>query len=191
MVEYSSMFLAAFGLAMCIIDHELTLSKSDSSYWRYSLLIYNLFCTGGLMYSIYTRYMLHLSVQILHGNAYDFETIKSMGWRSQLYKEFFIVALSPIPGFNLITYNEKNVDYNLVIQYDLNDIMLALMFVRIYLFGRWLLHQTTYMHPRSQRVCMMNGCQAEMMYAVKALMREYPYRCIVGTIVVSIMIYAY
>jgi hypothetical protein len=82
LVEYSSMFLGAFGLAMCIIDHELTLSKGDSVYWRYSLLLYNLACTIGLMFSIYTRYSLKLQLTILHGDAYDFETIKSIGWRS-------------------------------------------------------------------------------------------------------------
>lgn len=62
MVEYSSMFLGAFGLAMCIIDHELTLSKGDSSFWRYSLLSYNLLCTIGIIFAIYTRYYLNLQL---------------------------------------------------------------------------------------------------------------------------------
>ena len=65
------------------------------------------------------------------------------------------------------------------------------MFLRIYLFTRWILFVTSYMQPRSQRVCTMNGCEANLMYAVKGLMREHPYRCIVGTIIASIMIYAY
>jgi len=60
LVESCSMFLGAFGLAMCILDHELTLSKGDSVHWRYSLLLYNLACTIGLMFSIYTRYSLNL-----------------------------------------------------------------------------------------------------------------------------------
>jgi hypothetical protein len=81
LIESCSMFLGAFGLAMCIVDHELTLSKNDSAYWRYSLLLYNLVCTISLMFSIYTRYSLNLELTILHGNAYDFETIKSLGWR--------------------------------------------------------------------------------------------------------------
>jgi hypothetical protein len=38
---------------------------------------------------------------------------------------------------------------------------------------------------------MMNGCEAGQMYALKALMRENPYLCIVGTIITSIVIYAY
>ncbi len=191
MVEYSSMILAGFGLAICIFDHELTLSKKDSSHWRYSLLLYNLACSIGLMFSIYTRYYLNLQLQILHGNAFEFETIKSIGWRPQMYKEFIIVALAPFPGFNLITYNERNIDFNLLLQYDLNDLLLALMFFRIYLFGRWVLFQTSYMQPRSQRVCTMNGCEAELMYALKAIMREYPYLCIISTIITSILVYAY
>lgn len=62
MIEYTSMFLGSFGLAMCIIDHEITLSKEDSSYWRYSLLFYNLACTIGVMFAIYTRYYLTLQL---------------------------------------------------------------------------------------------------------------------------------
>ncbi len=62
LAESSSMFFAGFGLAMCILDHELTLLKGDSTYWRYSLLLYNFGCTLALMYSIYTRYQLNLKL---------------------------------------------------------------------------------------------------------------------------------
>jgi hypothetical protein len=70
----------------------------------------------------------------------------------------FIIALAPLPGFEKITYIEYNIDYDTEIEYDLNDILLALMFLRVYIFARWLLFSTTFMNPRSQRVCTMNGC---------------------------------
>ncbi len=108
-----------------------------------------------------------------------------------MYKEYFIVLLAPIPGLNLITFKEYNVDYDINVIYDVNDILLALMFLRIFLFARWIIFNTSYMEPRSQRVCMMNGCEADQMYALKALMRENPYHCIVGTIITSIIVYAY
>ena len=96
----------------------------------------------------------------MNGNAFDFETIKSIGWRKYLFYEYFIILLAPFPGLDLITYREYNVDYNIYVSYDLNDILLALMFLRIFLFARWIIFNTDYMKPRAQRLCTMNGCNA-------------------------------
>ena len=149
LVEYSAMFLGFFGLLICILDQELTLKDGDFTSWRYSLLVYNMLCTIVLMFALYSRYYLQLKLLILNGKAFEFETIKSIGWRNYLFKEYFIVLLAPLPGLNLVTFREYNVDYDIYVKYDVNDILLALMFFRIFLFARWIVFNTDYMRPRS------------------------------------------
>jgi hypothetical protein len=47
------------------------------------------------------------------------------------------------------------------------------------------------MNPRSQRVCMVNGCEANTMFAIKALFKQRPYLILYGSLLVMTVIFGW
>lgn len=47
--------------------------------------------------------------------------------------EVFICLLTPYPFFIGITISEHNIDYMIVVKYELNDYLTTFMFARVYL----------------------------------------------------------
>lgn len=57
------------------------------------------------------------------------------------------------------------------IVYEWNELMLATMFVRIYMPFRCYFYLTEFINPRTQRVCAMNGCEADTFFALKSVLK--------------------
>lgn len=64
-------------------------------------------------------------------------------------------------------------------------------FVRLYIVLRFILLISKFMNPRSIRVCVINGCSANHMFAMKAFMKQKPYVFISITLCVSIFLFGY
>lgn len=79
----------------------------------------------------------------------------------------------------------------MTISYEVNEILLCMMFARIYFFLRFTLIVSMFMNPRSNRVCVMNGCEADHMFAIKAIMKQMPYTFITITLVITIFLFGY
>jgi len=47
------------------------------------------------------------------------------------------------------------------------------------------------MNPRSKRVCGMNGCEADLMFAVKSIMKQRPFTGITISLAVTIVLFGY
>lgn len=86
---------------------------------------------------------------------------------------------------------EVNSNWSTTFSYELNHILLCFSFVRIYIFYRFGLSISKFMNPRSKRVCQMNGCEANQMFAIKALMKEMPFELLLFTIFVTIVLFGY
>jgi hypothetical protein len=69
--------------------------------------------------------------------------------------------------------------------------MMCFSFLRVYLILRFTLIVSKFTNPRSKRVCVMNGCEADHMFAIKSLMKENPYLFITSTIVLTILLFGY
>jgi hypothetical protein len=63
--------------------------------------------------------------------------------------EVLVNLISPYPFFSGMKYKEFNPDYDYETIYDINDILLAFSFIRVYLFIRFILVVTMYASPRS------------------------------------------
>lgn len=50
---------------------------------------------------------------------------------------------------------------------------------------------TSYMSPRAQRVCFSNGCEANIMFAIKAEMKNKPYTILLTSLMVSTAMFSY
>lgn len=90
-----------------------------------------------------------------------------------------------------MTYTESNKDFGTVTEYEINDILLSFAFIRIYLLIRYIMVITQYVTPRSQRICGMNGCAADEMFAIRAIMKENPYSLLLYSMVISTLIFGY
>jgi hypothetical protein len=85
--------------------------------------------------------------------------------------EQMLMLLAPYPFFKDVTFEEYNDQFKVTIIYELNDIMMCLSFIRAYVFLRYPIIISRFMNPRSKRICTMNGCDANLMFAVKSFMK--------------------
>lgn len=88
-----------------------------------------------------------------------------------LILEIVLNVVAPYHMFDGIYYHEYVEAYDHTIKYEINDLMLFFMFVRLYLPCRFGFYLSQFMTPRTQRVCAMNGCASNSMFALKGLMK--------------------
>ena len=81
--------------------------------------------------------------------------------------------------------------FSVEISYSFNDILLCLTFLRIYLFVRFSLVASQFMSPRSKRICTMNGCEADLMFALKSTIKLRPYLAVTIALVLTIVCFGY
>ena len=105
--------------------------------------------------------------------------------------EQLIMLISPYPFLQTVKYTEINKNWSTTYQYELNQILLCLSFARIYIHLRYTLIVSKFMSPRSKRVCTMNGCEAEHMFAIKSIMKQMPYTFISLTLTITIFLFGY
>jgi hypothetical protein len=68
-------------------------------------------------------------------------------------------------------YREYVAAYEYQLELEVNDILLSLQFLRLYLSLKFILYLTEFMNPRAGRVCYIQGCDASTMFAVKGLFK--------------------
>lgn len=172
MAEFSSVFFATYGVGLSVLLYEMKKLDNMQDLMNY-ILAYNCFCTLGLLLSIYMRYHLTLKWFISRGLLTEYDTIMNTGWWKSMICELAINFVAPYPFLYDVKYSEwvENANFSAVIHYDVNDLLLFFCFIRIYLPFRYSLLMTQFMNPRSQRVCSMNGCEANIMFAIKSTMK--------------------
>ncbi len=98
-----------------------------------------------------------------------------MDWHYELFFEIVLSLLAPYPNLEKHKLPHYNKEFDATIYYSLNQVLLFICFNRVYHLGRALLFITKFMNPRSQRLCQMNNCTATPLFALRGLMKEYPY----------------
>jgi len=154
-------------------------------------LIYDMFCTICLVISLYTRYDLWLLWSKSVGRFTEFDTLITTNlWRS-LALEIVVSVIAPYPFFDGLMYEEYVEAYDIYIEYEINDLLLFAMFLRIYLGFRFIFYLSEFLNPRTQRVCSINGCESDTFFALKGLMQQIPYTFLLGCLLISILIFGY
>jgi len=64
-------------------------------------------------------------------------------------------------------------------------------FSRVYLLLRFTLINSKFNNPRSHRICIMNGCEADEMFAVKSLMKQAPMSFISAALILTMLLFGY
>ncbi|CDW76554.1 small-conductance calcium-activated potassium channel protein [Stylonychia lemnae] len=188
--EYSAVFFSTFGMCLSVLLFEMKDNK-DISEVQNMVLSYNVFCTIGCILSIYMRYDLYLLWNKSRGLLTEYDTLWNTGNWQSLGCELFIVIIAPYPFLYDIKYEEYNPQFSTYITYDVNDLLLTFSFLRIYILARFTMVKTQFMNPRSLRVCLMNGCQADVFFAVKSIMKQRPYTVLGISMIISTVIFSY
>eukprot|EP00347_Sterkiella_histriomuscorum_P002571 403367638 len=188
--EYATVFFATFGMILSVFLFEMKDDRNIRT-TRDSILSYNVFCTVGSMLSIYMRYDLYLQWNTSRGLLSEYDTLWNTGRYKGLILEVLLVVIAPYPGLYDVYYVEYNKQFNTYITYDVNDFLLFFSFIRIYFLARFCMVITQFMNPRSLRVCLSQGCQADAVFATKALMKQKPYTILCMSLVISTVIFAY
>ena len=115
----------------------------------------------------------------------------STGFWKYLGIEMIICLISPMPFFEGIKYYEEVVAFDIIIFYELNDLLVVFMFLRIYIAIRFVLYASNFINPRTYRVCAINGCEATLKFAMIALMKSNPYLILVTSLGFSILIFGF
>lgn len=105
--------------------------------------------------------------------------------------ELALNVIAPLPYLYDVKYYEYNKQFDATAMYDLNDLLLFFSFIRVYILARFALVVTQFMNPRSLRICMMNGCEADAMFAVRSIMKQRPYTILFVSLVVSTVVFSY
>ena len=103
----------------------------------------------------------------------------------------FLNILAPLPFLKGIKYTEYVEAWDVTIVYEINDILLFFCFLRVYLAFKFILYLTQFMGPRPHRVCNFSACDANTMFAVKSLMKQYPFQILFWGLIISTFIYGY
>jgi hypothetical protein len=174
-VEYCSVFLAFFGASLCIIQNELSMEFDLSETFHYIMFSYIALTTLLLAFSIYQRYEIYLAWCVSRNLLTEYDNLISTGWWRKLSLELVIILMAPYPFLMGLQYHEDNTNWNITVTYEINQILMCFSFCRVYLLLRFTLINSKFNNPRSHRICIMNGCEADEMFAIKSLMKQAPF----------------
>ena len=191
-VEFILCFFVGVGMTLSVLMYELQFMHGDNFETKENiLLLYNAFCSITLVVTMYSRYTLYLEWYKSRSLLTEYDTIRSTGWWKMLALECFLMLMAPYPFLQHLTYSEYNDQFHTTIEYTFNEILLCFGFIRGYVFVRYTLVSSQFMNPRSKRICSMNGCEANQMFAMKAIMKQRPYVTITITLAGTIVFFGY
>lgn len=104
--------------------------------------------------------------------------------------ETIISVISPHSIFKDWYIEENNDKYDFLIKYQLNHILCSFIFLKLYAVVRTIFLTNIYSKPRSQRVCTMTGCYADIEFSIKGQFKEYPNTSLGITTLLSWFVFA-
>lgn len=196
--EYCSLFFSMVDLMLSIMIYEFRKISDQpdstvviSDIVRTSVLIFNIMCTTFLVFSIYVRYQIWLEWSISVGVYTKMDTMINTGTWKTMILEQLINSIAPSPLLDGVLYTEYVEAVDTTVSYEVNDILLFGQFIRIYNVIRFVLYLTQFKNPRAQRICQMNGCHANSMFAIKSLMMQRPYEILFGSLFITTIIFGF
>ena len=106
-------------------------------------------CTVFLLISIYFRYDLLLKQNITVQVYTKDDTLKTTGLWRWMIAELVMCSIAEYPFLEGLEYVEYVQDWDTTIVYNVNDIMLFAMFIRLYLLYRFSFYLSEFLNPRT------------------------------------------
>lgn len=102
----------------------------------------------------------------------NYETLLSSGEWKNMLTEMVLQLVAPYSFLEGIKYIEYVEAFDITIYYELNELLLAFSFVRIYMIIKMYIYYSDSLTPRTLRVCQMNGCESNIMFAIKSFIKS-------------------
>lgn len=151
---YITSFVALFGMAICIIEHEIYIMNGKYQYddIRRGLLIVNIVTTLILVICIIKSYFIWHSYEKVLGWKLTVDGLPKHRYKEMLF-EIFINIVMPYPPLINTTYSEYVYVSDASIEKRIDTIFLSLMFMfRFYHILKLLIYKSMYMNNRAFRI---------------------------------------
>jgi hypothetical protein len=94
---------------------------------------------------IIARYSVYLKWHKIRKLEYEFETIYSLGWHINVGLEILLAIACPLPWLYDFKYLEYNKQFDIDLEYSVNDLLLFVCLFRVFIFVRFILFINKYM----------------------------------------------
>lgn len=141
--------------------------------------------------SLYIRYDTWFQWAVSCKKFSPVDTLLNTGCWKNLVIELIINMISPYPFLKGFKYIENVEALEFTVEYEINDILLVFAFVRLTYLFKLFLFTTIWMDPRSVRVCHINGCEANPLFAFKCVNKAAPYSTIGISLILSTIVFGY
>ena len=105
------------------------------------------------------------------------------------FVEIFLMVTCPIPFYDI--YIEHKAKNEIVVNYFLSELLLAIMAMRIFYVLRSYINYTRYTDPYSKKLCQNYGFYANIRFTIKAQLVYEPVKTISILFIVFVMFYSY
>lgn len=108
-----------------------------------------------------------------------------------MFAEMVYAIIGPNYGFYKVTFT-TGTEWNMLnVEYDLNDLMLAFSFPRLYTLIRFFLICTPYFNDRAHRVTKAMGTKLSMLFAVKCIFYSHPVKMLLILMAIVVLSLSY
>ena len=166
--------LAITGFACAAIAADLEYI-SDTSTNSLILSCLSTITTIILIFAIYWRIKQELQWEQAKGIYSYLDNIYNTGKIYNFLLESILNIIHPIIGIGSASFTTYSTTFDSPITYQYSSILTVFMIIRCYHILRLISIFSSFRSSRSQRLCQMNGTYAGTIYAVKAMMREFPF----------------
>lgn len=127
-----------------------------------------------LLFSIYVEYDIWFKLsKSTHRIAYE-ETFKSTGLWKNIAIEIGLNLVSPSIIFEGFSVREYNQDLSYETIYNMNDLLLAFSFFRLYHIIKFMLLFSIFREQRASRICSYNGLDNSLPFLIKCYYKQQP-----------------
>lgn len=191
-VDTCSFVLATAGVVFATVDYELFYDdRPDKPHFTREakgtvLMSFVSLTTALLMITMIIHSIISYKLEKLRNPLYKNVGYFRSKYPKQLIVEIIICGVHCPPGFDQIySLNQLNHKF----QYSLSGILLNCMFLRFYLFFRIFAAYSLWTSEMAQESCEPEGCQADTMFAIKAILKEKPYTALLMLMLTTTIVF--
>eukprot|EP00347_Sterkiella_histriomuscorum_P011835 403370921 len=198
-LEFSTFFFCWIGIGVSLVEYELRFNHTtagtinESRKVQFTVLLWiNLFCTISTCVSIVSRYILIVKWQIQKKLLLTLDNLITTKYYQSMILEIIAVLISPYPGLEYEYFTEVYTDRDAQVELNVNILLLSsALIIRLFVLIRFVLSFSRYRNSRMQRLCHINGTNANFMYALKCWKNDRPYSFIVASLFIPLIICGY
>ena len=125
------------------------------------------------------RYIIYLSFDKYSGNVEQKVSFFSFDYFGGFLIESFLALIHPSFIGKDRYFTTKKTIYRTETKYEVNDILLLICLLRIYIFIRYYISTSQYNTPRSQRIAKLIGGNLNRLFVVKCLIIKNPFKFLI------------